>query len=227
MGFDPYRSRFDELGFSAAYAAPFVEIDYAVPDVVGYKMKSKIGRLKPIFAYGITGGSSIPIAKLGEKGALFFNMTMAINYTKGAIMNTDFKINDKISFKEDLEFYRWYVPLGLEYKSRAEARSDKELKTMYTVGAGVALIVNSASLLEAYGIDNISPYLKFEFGYHMGIAFKLRATYFIGEQVWDEFYGAGTDNPYREGLYNYKVSTSGDLVIGLIIMPFSYTWNDN
>lgn len=213
-----------EIGINIGVAAPFVEIGYRILDSNGVLIKDgeAIGKLKPIFYYGFTYGENIRIAKLSKTSALGLNISLVLNYTKGSFSNEDFKINSQydVHIQEDFKIYRWYLPIGLDYKWGAEAAENKYLKSMYTLGFGVAPNLISYTIIGAAGVPQLSPYAKVEFGGYFGMAFKLRLLYLFREQVWDF-----TDSPKtKSDLSIYRLTTPGEFSVALIVMPLSVGW---
>lgn len=225
---DPYKNRFNEIGFVGGFLAPTCEAYYYIVDDNGDVREKKVtGKAKMSFNYGLTIGSGIHLAKIGEKSAIGLNIHMMMTYAKMSISSNELKIkNVGLPFEEKIELFKTSLPISIDFKSGAEAVSDKYLKSMFAFGAGISPRFVSYDVVSGYAVPSISPFLKAEVGYFLGVAFKLRATYFIGEQVWDEyyFYNPMTSNQYGET--SYSLTSSGELLISLIVMPYSRTWED-
>lgn len=227
MNIDPYKSRFNEIGILAGIGAPMCKAYYYISDNRGgVREKSVTARAKTSLNYGISIGTGAHLAKLGENKSLAFNFGVIMLFSKVSISNNELKIKNGTGFKEELELLRSGIPISLDYKSGAEAASDKYLKSMFTMGAGIAPRFISEGFLGGYAIPSLSPFLKVEAGYYLGVAFKLRAMYFFGEQLWMDSYflDAVTSDELPAYGASYRLSTQGEFQLSLIIMPYSGSW---
>lgn len=225
---DPYKSRFTEIGPMVGFLSPKCEAFHFVRDRNGVVKEKKVwGDLKGVFSYGGIVGTGIHVAKLDEKSSIAFNFSIAMNYIKTRITEENVEFEKGSQYIEKVEMMTFHVPIGIDYKVGAEAVSDKYLKTMYTLGAGVSpyfgMIGNGTA-------DGFSPYIKAEVGYHLGFAVKLRAMYMIGKQnlYHSDFQSrvkSDVDNTADHRPY-FKLSHGGNIFLSLIIMPYSYTWED-
>lgn len=225
---DPYRSRFDEIGFVTGYTTPTCEAFHFAPDDNGTVREKKVwGKAPGYFNYGGSVGAGLHIAKLSDKSSIALNLTVMGTYSKLNITNENIPIEKGFIFNQEVEMIRAFVSFGVDYKIGAEAMSDKTLKTMYTVGGGVIPQFEMIS-----GASGISPYIKADAGYYLGFAMKIRAMYIIGEQnlYKSDFTVPVKNNPApnqpRQDKPYFQLTSGGSFLLSFIIMPFSYTWED-
>lgn len=182
--------------------------------------------------YGLYFGYGTRIAKLSHNQALGIGVGATINFLTFKPESGIRYFGDTASshYKIQTTKYSYVgIPISLDYKSGAEAAWDRDEGNMFAIGAGICPKIIATGYFNEVSWLSVTPFAKAEFGFFAGLAMKLRATYFIGEQVY------ANDNPYYAvGYYSgqaapdfdatLKVSTGGELVISLLIMPFSRSW---
>jgi len=119
------------------------------------------------------------------------------------------------------------MPLGVDYKIGNDAILTKRLPFGVSLGAGVIPQFTMTTLPDIndykpqYGYG-FTPYAKFDWSIFGGICWKIRFMYTMGKiNLLDQ-------NRKLEG-YNdgtFAISSSGQFMASLIIMPFSYKWRE-
>lgn len=224
---DPERNKQYEILLFTNVLAPTCELTYHQKD--NPEAKRAFGDTKMKYHLGIGTGGSFRLGRLGDQSALMLNIGGLASYAKLTISNNDFKIKDIKPFEREFHYLKVTFPVSLDYISGGQAIPDKTIKNILGLGAGAAIIGGLNGIGGSAGNVQVSPFVKVEAGYFAGIAFKLRLTYLIGEQLWYEEFDA-TDvvpnkPPNHPHIY-YKLATEGEFMLSLIIMPFSYTWED-
>lgn len=224
---DPYKNRFNEIGVILGMSAPDCEVYYSYDDDKGNPVEKKVyGDPKKKFDFGLLIGTGIHLTKLSDKSSLGLNVGVTMNWTKIVLSNEQFKLKDINPFNEEIELLRSSIPISIDYKSGAEAVSDKYLKSMFAFGVGISPQLISYSFWGGYADPALSPFLKVEAGYYLGVAFKIRVLYFIGNQYWDEQLLKTNFTNTNGGRAYYKLSSAGEVRVALIVMPYSGTWDD-
>lgn len=227
MNVDPYKSRFNEIGIIAGIGAPTCKAYYYISDNKGgVREKSVTAKAKMSMNYGLSIGSGIQLAKLSDNKSLALNIAATFIYSKASISNNELAIKNGTDFKEEVELFRSGLPISVDYKSGAEAASDKYLKSMFAMGAGIAPRFVSDEFTGGYAIPSMAPFLKVEAGYFLGVAFKIRAMYYFGEQVWyDSYFSDAISNDALPNYWaTYKLYSKGEFQLSLIVMPYSDSW---
>jgi hypothetical protein len=226
---DPYKYRFVEIGVINGITSPNCEIDYSVSNNNGgYREKTARGKADLKFNVGLTIGAGIHLARLGDKSALGLNINMQYTFTKVVINSDAFKIQDVIPFSEDRDYNMSSIPISLDYKTGAEAISDRYLKSSFAFGAGIAPRFVAYGLMGGQATTSVSPFLKMEAGYFVGLSFKIRMLYYVGKQTWDKGYlnqPVVSNGPMGSDGY-FNLSSSGEFLVSLIVMPYSRAWTD-
>lgn len=227
LNVDPYKSRFNEIGIIAGIGSPVCKAYYYISDNKGgAREKSVTAKAKTSLNYGLSIGSGIHLATLSDDKSLALNIAATFVFSKASITNNELGIKNGTDFKEEVELLRSGIPISLDYKSGAEAASDKYLKSMFAMGAGIAPRFISEGFLGGYAIPSLSPFLKVEAGYFLGVAFKIRGMYYFGEQVWSDTFFSDTVSSDQLNVYGsfYKLYSKGEFQLSLVIMPYSGSW---
>ena len=119
------------------------------------------------------------------------------------------------------------LPLGVEWKVGTDAIKSKRLTFGATLGAGVIPQFNITALEGVKNFDNgygwgCTPYVKFDWAIFGGICWKLRLMYTYGKVNLidvNRLVPNLTDGPFG-------VASNGNFMASLIIMPFSYRWEE-
>lgn len=226
---DPYKYRFMEIGVINGITSPNCEITYYTSDNKGgFREKTARGKTGLKFNVGITVGAGIHLTRLGERSALGLNINMQYTLTRLTLSSDAFKIKDVIPFNEELDYSMSSIPISLDYKTGAEAVSDRYLRSSFAFGAGIAPRFVAVSHLGGEAAASVSPFLKVEAGYFVGLGFKLRMLYFVGKQTWDKGYLDSPVAPNAQIGYggSYILSSTGEFLVSLIVMPYSRAWTD-
>lgn len=226
---DPYKYRFTEIGIINGITSPDCELDYYIPDNKGgLREKTARGKAGLMFNVGITVGAGIHLARLSDKASLGLNINMQYTLIRLAIKSEAFKIKDGVPFNQEFDYSMSSIPISLDYKTGAEAISDRYLKSSFAFGAGISPRFVAYGLLGGKATPSISPFLKIEAGYFVGLAFKIRMLYFVGKQTWDKGYmmqPVVSNAPMGNDVY-YNLSSTGEFMVSLIVMPYSRAWTD-
>lgn len=226
---DPYKYRFTEVGIINGITSPNCELDYYIPDNKGgFREKTARGKAGLMFNVGITVGTGIHLARLSDKASLGLNINMQYTLIRLAIKSEAFKIKDGVPFKQEWDYSMSSIPISLDYKTGAEAISDRYLRSSFAFGAGIAPRFIAYGLLGGQATPSISPFLKMEAGYFIGLGFKIRMLYFVGKHTWDKGYlmqPVVSNAPIGSDTY-YNLSTNGEFMVSLIVMPYSRAWTD-
>lgn len=215
-----------EIGISKGFMSPVFESYYFEEDGKEFVEKKAITKGQLKYHWGFYYGFAIRLTEFDEKSALGMNIGLMYNVMEMTSGEKDVPVGFGQNVPEVIFSYV-ALPISLDYKSGAEAAWNRYEKSMFSFGVGVAPKFTTAGIA-GNATARISPFVKGEFGYFVGLAFKLRATYFIGEQKFedgplsDDLFGNG----FSFGSYSpdLSVTSGGELVISLIVMPFSRSW---
>ncbi len=190
-----------------------------------YRLKMRYG------SKGIVAGMAFPLVKVDRRTATIYYRTALSLYT-GIMANLIEFDNDSIRKVRGIEkdyLFRSYnggALIGLDYKYGSDALNTAATKIMYSVGAGIyPNIIHSRDYDKGvYDAIRLSarPYLKGEFGFYAGIAFKVRAVvmgknnYVRLNYEWESDYAATS--------HDRTVKSRAEVNFSIIMMPFSYGW---
>lgn len=226
MWLNPEKYKFCDISLVTGTIPPTVDVVYYTSNGRGKGFENKAhGGAKLKYYAGLAFLQAFNLAKFRENNsALHLSVGSQLSIAKYSVQSSNMKLKNSMQFAIDREYFNLIFPLGLDYKIGAEAAVDRYLKTMYTVGAGAALVASMDGGTE-FGDIGVHPYLKVEAGYFLGIAMKLRLVYFMGEHTWyegnfvsDEIEGV------TDAANKYTVSSPGILQLGIVFMPWSRTW---
>lgn len=227
MWLNPQKYKFCDISISTGTIPPTTNVTYLTGNGKGKSFENKTsGGVQFKYYAGLALTQAFNLARFTESNsALHLSAGVQISIAQYSVVSDKMKLKNGMNFSIDREYINAIVPLGLDYKIGAEGAADQYLKTMFTLGAGAALIVNMDGGTEFMNVAGY-PYVKAEVGYFAGIAMKLRLMYFIGEHTWYE--GSFADDDVA-GLPNnsaqYSVTSPGLLQLSLVFMPWSRTWD--
>jgi hypothetical protein len=156
-----------------------------------------------------------------DNSMLVFNIDLMACFSKLAYDSVSITDNKKVLLIKDT--YRAGIPISLEYHSGADVLLNRNAKTMYTLGAGIA---PSHIATDDYYLQSpiiFTPFIKAELGMFVGLSFKIRLMYYIGQLNYEY-----AEDYNLLGGKNYMVSdfkAGAGYNISLVIMPFSYMWD--
>ena len=177
--------------------------------------------MKTNAAWGFTAGTFIPIKRMGGASSLNLGIDYMYNMmTWKSTLSTQFG---------DLLFdgatVQMALPIGLDFKFGADALQVKTYRFCGTLGAGAypsyALSTVTGSPISIDPVFAFAPYVKAEVGIYAGICMKVRALYAIGDlEYMSAKETADNSSPTT------KLTGKSNLAISLLIMPFSYKWQE-
>ncbi len=233
---DPFFSYFTDLkryDLCFSYVMPSAQFAGVVP---AYANGNFIGdttakRKTPGTGIGGSIGLSIPFKATGHISCWAMDIQLMANMYTWTNLNETYSLDG--SYKPvtpDLGATTLQValPIGISYKAGNEVIESKRLKLCTSLGAGFMPNYNMTSLsksVEGIGTHSaigFNPYFKFEAGMFMGIDVKLRFLYTLGDVTLIDV-NRPTD-PIING--PFKVTSTSNLIISLILMPFSGGWHE-
>lgn len=180
--------------------------------------------LKKSFAGHI--GTFFPIILLSDNTMLTFCTELYFSYGK---MSFDtLLLPGEAKFIDEYQFYKFGIPLSIEYKTGADVPLSKNGKQMFGFGTGIMLTHNSFIGGQAQFPIALVPFLKAEVGFYLGVAMKLRGTVFFGSAdiVNDEQAGIATveGSGGINDILATKNSSGYGYTLSVVVMPFSRKW---
>lgn len=122
------------------------------------------------------------------------------------------------------------IPVSVDYRYGGDAVLDKEKRFMFASGVGITGEMSIAGYgSTGNGTFKALPFVKVEFGFFAGIAFKLRAMAFMGKYNYFKDY---TDDRFvtkNVTTYDHTDATAyggAPFLLSLAIMPYSFHWGD-
>lgn len=183
--------------------------------------------MKTNAAWGFTVGTYFPLKRIGAASSL----NLSIDYMYNLMTwksEVPFGL-ESANFVFDGATVQMALPIGLDLKFGADAVQTRSPRLCGTVGAGVYPSYAITSLTGApLTIDptfGVAPYIKAELGVYAGICMKVRLLYAIGDLNYMDIRNNSSGNGQTAEGYNKLVGKS-NLAISLLIMPFSYKWQD-
>lgn len=192
---------------------------YGTPVDTSFSLKKRSG-----FSFGISAGAFSNIKQFGD------NHSIAIDYSLSyEIINWKFKgvyFPGEGNVDGDGTFTMVGIPITVMYKSGGEVDCDPEQKFLWSVGAGAEPGLTSANYMTV-SVNNhfvVRPYALAEIGVKAGWAWKLRATYFIGNNLLVDKTGQNLPSIENNSTLYAKATGSGNVVIALVFLPWSGHW---
>lgn len=177
-------------------------------------------RIKKSFAGHV--GTFFPIILLTDNTMLTFNTELYFSYGK---MSFDtLVLGENTKYITDYQFYKFGIPLSVDYKMGADVPLSREGTQMFSLGGGIMLTHNSFFGGNTQFPVALVPFVKTEIGFFLGVAMKLRGTVFFGsaDLVNDE--QAGISSKGDNDILQIKNSSGYGYTLSVVVMPFSRRW---
>lgn len=181
-------------------------------------------------------GTAIPLKRLSDRCMLALGIGYTYNmYTwdystpsfSGLVK--DDQGNTIYDFRNNIYFsgvsMQMGLPLSADFKFGNDAFLNKNVRWGTTLGVGVLPTASMTADFDNAGFGfGAAPFVKAELSFFAGICFKLRGQYAYG---YIPFYD-GKNNLAGWSGYNVKSSLIGkqQITFSLILMPFSWAWNE-
>lgn len=215
------------IGVGLYFIRNDVEISVDNPDGTGtLSAKTKVSSK---WAISGSGDFSFPLSYYGEKA----NLAICAGFTfAGASMKIDsVAISDNRVINDEYSMIMFGIPVSLDYKTGGEAILNKSYKSLFTIGMGLQPTLFTSEYPRRGGgggniitirgepVFKVVPFVKAEFGFHAGMAFKLRGVAYIGDAKYVD-----SQNDYG---VHVKAKGSCGYMFSLIFMPFSWDWESD
>lgn len=172
-------------------------------------------------------GVSIPLSRITPKTMISFDIEA--NVIMGNITYDTFTV-DKIYktdyYSEEMPFMMFSGPISINYKYGGDATLSKEDKFMASVGAGIApayITVDPLGGAKQDALVKAVPFAKAELGFFLGVAWKLRATYFMGQYDLIDVKAENLNN--ATGIIRKQYSGPLGYNFSLKVYPLSFMWD--
>lgn len=196
--------------------------NYSSPDVFDSSISMTAS---PKTAFHIGAGSSYPLATVSKNGALTLSYEVSCNLIK---WNLPDLVTHGDTQQFDVKTTTMAIPITIDFKSGAEAMLDRSKGSCFTIGIGVQPTLNmtTASDVNNGYYFSLTPAAKFEYGFATSFCtFKLRATGLLGKQQYAEF--TDVRGSVHNHFYDISMNGSNQLILSLVIMPFTSQWENN
>jgi hypothetical protein len=174
-------------------------------------------------------GTYYRLLKIGKRTAVAFDMNYMFSWMKWQGIGAGFYTER--SWNNGGSTWQMAYPVGLELKFGSDARLEKNHRFCMSFGGGVMPIMSASKLkdtLKKKGREfnfGYQPYVKAELGLLMGICWKLRLMYSVGDLKLLENSSTGHKDPYS--VSNFNLISKSTITFSIVMMPFSYDWPDN
>jgi hypothetical protein len=217
-----FYQRYD-VGYQAVFAPAEFTMKYVDLDRTGMFHTTDIKRkLSSTGSFGIMSGVFFPISHVDRSTiyALYIGTEGNIySYNVGSV-----SLDSNSTVTSNAIGMQLAVPMSIDYKYGGDAVRDKSQKLCFAFGFGL----KPSLTIMKYGFvastnASLTPFLKAEVGYFLGICMKLRATMNFGSLKYFDSESSTVYTSYDQmklGL-NGKVS----FTLGLVLMPFSWDWD--
>jgi hypothetical protein len=177
-------------------------------------------------AWGFTAGTYFPLKRMGNASALVLGVDYMYN-----LMTWKSKVpfGPEANFAFDGATVQMALPIGLDLKFGSDAVQTRTPRFCGTIGAGVypsyAMTTLTGAPVTLDPTFAVAPYVKAEIGIFAGICAKVRLLYAIGDLAYMDYKnGSSSNGMTSEG--TAKLVGKSNMAISLLIMPFSYKWQD-
>lgn len=168
-------------------------------------------------------GTYIPVAIVTDKSMI--DVSIELNASIFDISYDSLKVLGPRQYLSPVTSFRAGIPICVEYRSGGDITLNKNDKGMFLLGAGIMpCIVNSedADIIVPY---KAMPFIRAEAGFFAGLAFKVRATAFLGKSKYWHATSYDITHTYVKDQMLQTIEGSNGYNLSLIIMPFSGSWN--
>ena len=220
-----------DLGFT--YVMPFAHFAGVVPAYANGIYRGDTTAKRPTPGMGVGGsiGLSIPFKATGHISCWAVNFHLMANMYTWTNLNETYEFDGSYKVAaEDLGATTMQIalPIGIDYKAGNDAIQTKRLAFGTSLGVGVMPNYNITTLtgvdsIKSHGAFGFNPYAKIEVGFFAGICWKLRFMYTMGDVTLIDVNKA-TDYHINGP---FKVTSNGNLMISLVLMPFSGGWYEH
>ena len=208
------------FGVGKHYLSGKTNLEYEGWDVENNNIFTKQTEENTLIKSNWTGyvGSYFPITIVSDNSMLVFNTELMVSYASLTYDSLIFLGTNK--YAESQDAYKIGTLLSIEYRLGSDITLNKQDGGMFTIGGGISpCFVNSDNYIK------FIPFLKGEFGFFAGIAFKVRGIMYFGNSVYaDKESNSISNTGVGDNLKTY-ISGSNGFDLAIIIMPFSVTWN--
>lgn len=176
------------------------------------------------YCFGV--GSFANLARIQKKQMLAFDWSFGVHLYNFKLVDRDDPVDGKYTLNAATMMFE--MPVGLSYRSGGEASLDPKDKMLFTAGVGFAPSVAltaliSSTLLSAAGVQfKMRPYITADMGYFFGVAMKAKVTYYLTPlELMNKL-----DGDIHTGQSSLTLTGSSNFVVSLVILPFSFKWNE-
>lgn len=174
---------------------------------------------------GVSGGFFYKIAKLNDKQMIALDVSMGINYYQWSFGTVKYSTVDSVS--DNAMSLQINLPICLMFKSGGEVSLNPEDKLLFSIGAGFApTFAGTQYIGTSSAFFKLRPFVMTEVGAHIGIAIKLRATYFPGVIAYIDNTDKDLPNSTENGHLTLTANGSANFVLSLILLPYSNRWGE-
>ena len=231
---DPFFSYFTDLQrYDLAFTEvlPFATFQGVVPAYANghYIGDTTAKRKTPGAGIGGSIGLSIPFKATGHISCWAVDFRLMANMYTWTNLNETYSLDGSYhAVTPDLgaTTLQVAIPIGIEYKIGNDAIKTKRLAFGTTLGGGVMSSYNITNLnpsdtaIKSHGAFGFNPYAKVDISVFLGICFKLRFMYTMGDVT---LIDVNKPTDYRIN-GPFKVTSNGNFMISLVLMPFSGGW---
>jgi hypothetical protein len=176
-------------------------------------------------------GTYYRLAKLGKRTAIAFDMGYMFSYMYWKGIGTGFYTEK--AWTNAGSTWQMSYPVGLELKFGSDARLEKNHRFCMSFGGGIQPLLSATKLEDTMKKPKkgrefnfgYQPYVKAEMGLMLGICWKLRLMYSIGDIPLLTESTSTHKDPYTVSKFDMKGTSA--VTFSIVLMPFSYDWPDN
>jgi hypothetical protein len=171
--------------------------------------------------YGVSGERYFPLATLSEQS------TLALSFgVDGFWMNLKYdelRLNGGQKFTPEFQIVQFNIPIGLAYKSGTDVVFNRNVRSGFSFGAGIApsfmVSLNGPAKWSArtFGMA--------ELAFYTGFCWKIRGTVFLGKtEILNGSQNVGVGGSETES--TMRISTNSGGMISLVLTDFSWDWDE-
>ncbi len=229
------RSRY-EIGDNFVMATGKYEGRVGIYDGSGNYLRDSSVNRKLTSSFGIGGqyAMNFPLKRLGKNSTLSLSVAIIGNAYVWGDLNAYYNVSGEL-VNPDIALtgatVKYGLPIGLDIKKNTDALCHRNPHLGYAFGAGVIPQYNISALAGGGLATNfdfaaatsfaVTPYVKAEFSFYLGLCFKLKAMYsFLNVPLID----ASKSNVYAGEGQPFKLTETGNLCLSFTTLPFSFRW---